>query len=266
LYFLMHYPTFEDKKMNHLEILKTSIHKAQKIAVFSGAGISTSCGIPDFRGSQGIYSTVQQNYSLPHPEALFEINFFKKNPEPFFDFSKTLFTQNVHPSFTHKFLAELEQQGKEISIVTQNIDMLHSRSGSSDVVACHGSYRSGSCLSCNTKFSISKFETNLQKGTIPYCECGGIIKPDIVFFGEQLPQAFFKKYENPPEADLLLIIGSSLKVAPAARYPLRVLQNKPETISVLINNDPTPYDEYFTFIIHNDIDETFKTLSTNNHK
>ena len=243
------------------ETLQKAIQKAGIIAVFSGAGISTSCGIPDFRGPEGIYSTVQQRYNLPMPESIFDLSYFRENPVPFFDFSREMFTKEVHPSLTHHYLAELEKEGKEISIVTQNIDMLHGRAGSTGVIACHGSYRTGRCMDCDKKYTINDYEDSLKTGTVPKCGCGGVVKPDIVFFGEQLPENFFEIYNSPPAADLILVLGSSLSVQPAARYPLRLMQHRPEAMSILINNEPTPYDDYFTLVIHRDIDETFKSMN-----
>jgi len=240
--------------------LLTAIDKAKTIAVFSGAGISTSCGIPDFRGPEGIYSAVQQRYNLPYPESLFEISYFKEHPDAFFDFSKELFTEAVHPSLTHSYLAQLEKKGKTVSIVTQNIDMLHGRAGSSNVVACHGCYRTGHCLDCEAIFTIDQYKDSLKKGEIPFCSCGGVVKPDIIFYGEPLPQAFYDIYDSPPPADLILVLGSSLTVQPAARYPLRLMQYRPGAMSVLINNEPGPYDSYFTLVIHQDIDEIFGSL------
>ena len=242
------------------ETLQAAIEKADTIAVFSGAGISTSCGIPDFRGPEGIYSTVQQRYNLPMPESIFDLGYFREHPEPFFDFSRELFTQDVHPSFTHRYLAGLEKAGKTISIVTQNIDMLHGRAGSSGVIACHGSYRTGRCMECGKEYTISDYGEALQQGTVPRCGCGGVVKPDIVFFGEQLPESFFEVYQSPPAADLILVLGSSLTVQPAARYPLRLMQHRPDAMSVLINNEPTPFDDYFTLVVNHDIDETFESL------
>lgn len=241
-------------------VIARALLDAKKIAVFTGAGISTSCGIPDFRGEKGLYATVKDRYNLPYPEAIFEISYFSQRPEPFFDFSRELFTTEIHPSETHRFLAWLEEKGKPVSIVTQNIDMLHERAGSRNVIPCHGTYSTGSCLSCNREFRIDEYIHNLADGQVPYCDCGGVIKPDVVFFGEQLPAAFFNIYQDPPAADVLLVLGSSLMVQPAAQYPLRLMQRDPGVFSVIVNNTPTTFDSYFTLIVREDLDDLFREV------
>lgn len=245
---------------NAAEVLTKALLDAETVVVFTGAGISTSCGIPDFRGEHGVYATVKERYHLPTPESIFEIDYFKTNPEPFFDFSRVLFTEEIHPSSGHKFLAWLETLGKRVSIVTQNIDMLHGRAGSSEVVPCHGTYRSAHCLDCGKLSHLPEYEQALHAGTVPRCGCGGIIKPDIVFFGEKLPDEFFRIYTCPPAADVLLVLGSSLLVQPAAQYPLRVMQHSPGILSALVNNTPTPFDDYFTLTLHKDIDSFLTTI------
>ncbi len=225
---------------------------AQKIIVFTGAGISTNCGIPDFRSPNGLYRTLKQRYNdLPYPEAIFDLGYFQENPAPFFDLSRDICSQNAEPSLAHKFIAWLESEGKIALVVTQNIDMLHHRSGLKKVLECHGTYRSAHCLSCRKYYTFEDIDDDMLAGEIPHCDCGGIIKPDIVFFGEALPQRFYELYAKPPDADLVLVMGSSLTVEPAAGFAVNLAQNIP---SILVNLEPTHYDGLFTYAIHQDID------------
>jgi NAD-dependent SIR2 family protein deacetylase len=235
------------------ELIKSSMH----IAVFTGAGISTSCGIPDFRSENGLYNIVKKKYNLPYPEAIFEINYFKDNPKPFFELSKDFFSNNVQPSISHKFIAWLEEKNKISIIVTQNIDMLHEKAGSKKVIACHGTYSHAHCQKCGKSYKFKEIEVSMKNGTVPYCTCNGIIKPDVVFFGEQLPEEFFKAYTNTPKTDLLIVMGTSLQVQPAAGFALKLAN---EVKSIIINKDPTYYDDVFTYKINDDLDKISNIL------
>ncbi len=227
------------------------ISSKKNIIAFTGAGISTNSGIPDFRGKGGLYETVLAKYHLPYGEALFDLNYFGENPLPFFDFSRELAADEAEPTLCHKFLASLEQEEKLERIITQNIDRLHRRAGSRRVFQCHGTYDTGHCRKCGKAFEYSSYEDALTRGEVAYCECGGVIKPDIVFFGESLPPEFYRLWENPPGTDLLLVLGTSLSVHPAADLALRIAANSP---SIIVNRDPTDYDSAFDYVIHEDLD------------
>ncbi len=227
------------------------VKKSNKIIVFTGAGISTNCGIPDFRGENGLYSIVQSRYNLPYPEAIFEIDYFAENPEPFFNLSRDLFLEVPAPSKAHEFVAWLEEMDKISLVVTQNVDMLHHRAGSIKVLECHGTYRTAHCMICDRLYNIEDIEHEMREGMVPYCDCGSVIKPDVVFFGEQLPGQFYEMYKKPPEADLLMVMGSSLNVYPAAGFALELTQHMP---SIIINLEPTQYDDIVTYSIHEDLD------------
>ena len=229
--------------------LLTSAHR---ILVVTGAGISTSSGIPDFRSPEGLYATAEERYHLPYPEAIFDINYFHTNPKPFFLLSKELLDAEIEPTPGHRFLAHLEQDGKTVWVVTQNIDMLHEKAGSKKVVECHGSYRRGRCLSCGRAFAFDEFARAIAAEEIPRCECGGIIKPDVVFFGEELPEDFMKLYFNPPPADLLLVMGTSLTVQPVAGFALSLAPSIP---SILVNREAGPHDREFDHLFHGELDE-----------
>ncbi len=245
----------------NIERLSQLIAKKNKILFFTGAGLSTSSGIKDFRGTNGIYQTIGDKYNLPYPESLFEINFFNKNPLPFYDFSKELFNHEIKPSFSHNFISALEKMSKISLIVTQNIDMLHEKSGSKKILNCHGSYNTAHCLKCKTHFNFNQFENNLKSGIPKNCKCGGIIKPDIIFFGEQLPEKFYHTIENPPDTDLLIVLGSSLTVQPAAMLPI-LIKKKFNVEMVIINNQSTEFDALFDIVIHQDIDTVFKNVNS----
>jgi NAD-dependent SIR2 family protein deacetylase len=226
--------------------------RSGKITVFTGAGISVNSGIPDFRSSNGLYSFVGEKYDLPFPEAIFEISYFKKNPAPFFDLSRDLVAGDIKPTLAHKFIAHLEEKNKLNLVMTQNIDMLHQKAGNKKVIECHGTYETAHCLDCGKKYGLNDIKSNLERGSVPYCDCKGVIKPDIVFFGEQLPGSFFDCLYNPPETDLFLALGSSLTVMPAASFAVQLARS---TTSVIVNLSETDSDGYFTHVFHEDIDE-----------
>ncbi len=228
------------------------IAESDHIVVITGAGISTGAGIQDFRSPGGLYSTAVQRYGLPFPEAIFDLGYFLKNPEPFFRLSAEMLLKDIQPTACHRLLAQLEDTGKKVQIVTQNIDMLHEKAGSSEVVECHGSYRSGCCMDCRRKYSYARFSEPLLEGKIPRCSCGGVIKPDVVFFGESLPEEFLSLYENPPRPDLVIVMGTSLTVHPVAGFAVTMAK---ENRSILVNRDPTDYSEIFDNLFLGDLDE-----------
>jgi NAD-dependent SIR2 family protein deacetylase len=232
--------------------LKELFSKSNKIFFFTGAGISTNCGIPDFRGPNGLYTFVQKKYALPYAEAIFDIDYFHKNPEPFFDLSKEFFAKSVKPSPTHKFISWLEEKNKVSLVMTQNIDMLHRAAGSKKIIECHGTYASAHCTKCKKEYSFGEVEENLKNGSVPYCKCSGVIKPDVVFFGEQLSASFYNAYRNPPEIDLAVIMGTSLTVQPAAGFALSVLESSK---SIIVNLTETEFDRLFDYKILSDLDE-----------
>ncbi len=186
------------------------------VCAFSGAGISTAAGIPDFRGVGGLYTTGKYD-----PDTVFDIGYFHHDPLPFFNFSRDLLAvvDQLKPTVTHSFLAELEDSGLLTSIVTQNIDPLHQLAGSNKVIALHGNYASAHCQSCSRSFDYSEFRQHLSESDIPRCDtCNGVIKPDVVFFGEMV-YGMEEAMTAVSNSRLLLILGSSLVVNPAASLP-----------------------------------------------
>ncbi len=192
------------------------INAAHTIAVLTGAGISTAAGVPDFRGPKGLYVTRRYD-----PETVFEIHAFDRDPAPFYQFSRDFLgtLAAIRPTFAHTFLATLEQAGKQVAVITQNIDGLHQKAGSARVLPIHGDYETARCRKCARECSGSALLELMGTMDIPRCAaCGGVIKPDVVFFGEMV-RHMDEAGRLVAEADLLLVLGSSLSVYPAAALP-----------------------------------------------
>lgn len=181
----------------------------------AGAGISTPSGIPDFRSpGSGLYDNLQQ-YDLPYAEAIFEINFFHHKPEPFFALAKELYSGNYQPNLTHYFVRLLHDKGQLLRMYTQNIDGLERLAGipPERLVEAHGTFSTATCTVCRRNYKGEDLCPDIMEGQVPTCPtCKGVVKPDIVFFGEELPQHFFKYLRDFPLADLLIIMGTSLEV------------------------------------------------------
>lgn len=229
---------FDAKIQRFAELLAAS----PKIAALTGAGISTESGIPDFRSSTGIYQTTS--------EAVFSIDFFNENPGEFYRIFGPFYAQTVaaKPNAGHVALADLTGKlGKQVEIVTQNIDALHSAAGSSSVWEIHGTLRTSSCVACERTFEPSVFGATVAAGQIPRCpECGGVLKPDITFYGEALPERALRSAQRAMwETRLLLVLGTSLQVYPAAGLPRECDADVP---FVVVNRTPTPLDRFATLV------------------
>eukprot|EP00057_Strongylocentrotus_purpuratus_P033119 XP_790234.2 PREDICTED: NAD-dependent protein deacetylase sirtuin-2 [Strongylocentrotus purpuratus] len=212
--------------------------KCKKVIVMSGAGISTSAGIPDFRTpGTGLYDNLQK-YNLPNPQAIFEIGFFKQNPEPFFTLSKELFPGAFYPTPSHFFIHLLHEKGILLRHYTQNIDGLDRMAGVPDelIMEAHGSFHTGHCLNCNEMYTEESMREKIMADLIPRCaKCNetGVVKPDVVFFGESLPPRFPTLVsEDFPQCDLLIVMGTSLVVQPFAS----LIDKVPETTPRLLIN------------------------------
>lgn len=229
--------------------LKEIISKSDNIVFFGGAGVSTESGIPDFRSVDGLYST-KYKYS---PETIISHSFFKSNPEEFYDFyiNKMIFL-NALPNAAHIKLAELEREGKLKAIITQNIDGLHQAAGSKNVLELHGSIHRNYCMKCG-KFHDVEFVVK-SKG-VPKCECGGIVKPDVVLYEESLNSDTLEKSVMYIEkADVLIVGGTSLVVYPAAGLINYFHGRK----LVLINKTSTPMDGKANLVINDSIGKVFE--------
>ncbi|KAI0201736.1 DHS-like NAD/FAD-binding domain-containing protein [Astrocystis sublimbata] len=198
--------------------------RAKRIVVMTGAGISTAAGIPDFRSPKtGLYHNLAR-LQLPHPEAVFDIDFFRNNPRPFYVLARELYPGNFHPTVSHAFVALLARRKLLRMLFTQNIDCLERVAGvpSDLIVEAHGSFATQRCIDCKEPFPDLEMRKCVDTATAPICKrdgCKGLVKPDIVFFGEQLPETFFNNATVPQEADLVIVIGTSLQVHPFAGLP-----------------------------------------------
>jgi len=227
--------------------VRTLIASSSRIVFFGGAGVSTESGIPDFRSADGLYS---REFEYP-PEVMLSRDFFNENPAAFFKFYRdTLVVGGIQPNRAHTALARLEAQGKLIAVITQNIDGLHQAAGSKTVFELHGSVDRCTCMRCGKKYAGT--EIMRQAPVIPRCSCGGILKPDVVLYGESLPEeAALGAVGAIRQADLLIVGGTSLVVYPAAGL-LRYFRGK---ALVLINRDATPYDGEADLVIRRPIGE-----------
>ncbi|WFD46593.1 Sir2 histone deacetylase Hst2 [Malassezia furfur] len=211
--------------------------KVQRVLIMAGAGISTSAGIPDFRSPvTGLYASLAK-YDLPYPEALFDIGFFRENPQPFYTLYKELYPDGSRykPTLTHCFFRLLEKKGKLLRVFTQNIDTLELLGGLSPdmLVEAHGSFAKARCIECKTEVDDDWLKEKVMSGSVARCEQPKCqkkdqvpsIKPDIVFFGENLPDRFFERLMDFRRAQVLLVMGTSLVVNPFAslidEVPLR---------------------------------------------
>lgn len=239
--------------MTDIEKLKKAIEDSNKIVVFSGAGLSTNSGIPDFRSADGIYN--EKLNSMFSPEEIISHSFFLKYPKEFYDFyfSKMVY-KDAKPNSGHIFFKELEKLGKDVTIVTQNIDGLHSLAGSKKVIEVHGTILKNYCMKCHKFYSLDDI---LSKKPVPYCDCGGIIKPDVVLYEESLNEKdIYGAINSIEEADMLIVVGTSLVVYPAASFVRYYRGNK----LVLLNKSATPYDSSCDIVIHDDIKNIVEEL------
>ena len=230
--------------MRTLEEIVKKVRNAKRLGALTGAGVSTLCGIPDFRGPQGLYRQ-------PDAERIFDIDWFDRDPSIYYNGCRELVygLENYQPGPVHLALRRLEEQGVLKGIATQNIDMLHQKAGSTNVYEVHGSPILHHCRTCGRERTFAEVCAQLKGGeTVAHCPCGGVFKPDITFFGESLPeQAFLSAQQLAYDADVFLVLGTSLTVYPAAGLPALTLRNGGELI--IVNAQPTSLDEhaYATF-------------------
>ena len=232
--------------------LKEIIDNSKKIVIFTGAGLSTNSGIPDFRSANGLYN--QKSKISYTPEEIISHSFFIRYPKDFYEFyfDKMIYP-NALPNIAHKYFAELERN-KEVSIVTQNIDDLHQMAGSHHVYELHGSVKRNYCMKCHKYYDLKEI---LNKKPVPYCECGGIIKPDVVLYEEPLNEkVVYQAIEKISEADTMIIVGTSLMVYPAAGHIRYFRGNN----LVLINKSQTSCDNIADLVINDDVCKIIENL------
>lgn len=237
--------------MEKLDTLKSWILEGKRIVFFGGAGVSTESGIKDFRSVDGLYS---QHFDYP-PETIISHSFYLRNPAYFFRFYREkMLPLGYCPNITHKKLADWEAQGKLLAVVTQNIDGLHQKAGSKRVYELHGSVLRNYCTRCH-RFYPAEF---IRDSTgVPKCDCGGIVKPDVVLYEEALNgETLEKSIRAISDADLLIVAGTSLTVYPAAGLVNYYKGNR----LVLINRDATAYDNRADLVLHESLGSVFAQL------
>lgn len=226
--------------------------KIKNVVIMAGAGISTAAGIPDFRSPEtGLYANLEK-YDLPYPEAIFDMDYFIDEPEAFYTLAKELCPGKFKPTITHRFMKLLENKGILKRVLTQNVDTLERLAGVSEelIVEAHGSFAEAHCLNCRHRMSLEEMKPLLLIGEPIWCKMKScrenseaLVKPDIVFFGESLPQRFFSHLTDLPEADLLIVLGTSLQVQPFASLVTNVSS---DCIRLLINLERVG-DQFFDF-------------------
>lgn len=234
-----------------LQKLKTWIQESNRIVFFGGAGVSTESGIPDFRSTDGLYN---QHFEYP-PEQIISHSFYLRDPAYFFRFYREkMLPLGFEPNVTHRKLAQWEKEGKLLAVITQNIDGLHQKAGSQNVLELHGSVLRNYCTRCG-KFYSAEFIKDSKD--IPKCSCGGIVKPDVVLYEEPLNENVIEKSIQAIEnADLLIVAGTSLTVYPAAGLVNYYHGNR----LVLINRDRTPFDNQADLVFHESLGKIFANL------
>ncbi len=227
--------------------LKQKITDSENIVFFGGAGVSTESGIPDFRSEAGLYSALKQFYASP--EELLSHSFFMRKPDIFFAYYReNLIHQSAKPNAAHLAIARLEAAGKLKAVITQNIDGLHQSAGSKNVFELHGSVHKNYCMNCKKRYPL---EFVMAAKSAPKCECGGIVRPDVVLYEESLDWNVMMQAQGAiADADLVIVGGTSLSVYPAAG-----LLAKYTGELVLINKTPTPYDDYASMVFREPIGE-----------
>ena len=237
--------------MDKIDKLRSWIAESSRIVAFTGAGVSTESGIPDFRSVDGLYN---QKFEYP-PETIISHSFYERKPEYFFRFYREkMLPLGFEPNITHNTFAKWEAEGKMLAVVTQNIDGLHQKAGSRRVYELHGSVLRNYCTRCG-KFHTAEFIRDSEG--IPRCSCGGLVKPDVVLYEEGLDADVIEKSVGAiATCDLLIVAGTSLTVYPAAGFVNYYRGNR----LVLINRDATPYDHFADLVIHESLGEVFTKL------
>lgn len=237
--------------MNNIDKLQGLIDRSDNIVFFGGAGVSTESGIKDFRGKDGLYKTKYNNYP---PEYMLSRKCLYDNTEMFYDYyRKNMDTSKAMPNITHKYLKKLEDRNKLKAIITQNIDGLHSLAGCKNVFEIHGTINKNYCDKCNKAYSSNYI---FASNGVVRCECGGLIRPKVVLYGEPLPEEFEEASYYISNCDLLIVAGTSLTVEPAASL-VKFFRG---SNLVIINLDKTPYDSIADLVINDSLGKVFSKL------
>lgn len=241
-----------------IEKLEQMIRKAKRLCAFTGAGVSTLSGIPDFRGAHGVYTDPWHGMQV---EDILDVDFFFRKPDIFYQWAKDVWykVDLYKPTIVHTTLAKMEKKGYLQSLYTQNIDMLHERAGSKNVYDVHGSVEHHHCTNCGKYFTYREVADKVLKGEVPYCDrCGNVIKPDIVFYGESLNNDILTRaFEEFSSTDLCLVLGSSLTVQPAASFPYYATRHGAPL--VIVNAQSTPQDGAAD-LLFKDLEQVFSVM------
>lgn len=236
--------------MHELETAASLLRDARSAIALTGAGVSTPSGLPDFRSpNSGLWQSV-------NPLEVASIYGFRRDPNAFFNWIRPLvdLVRRAEPNPAHIALARLEDLGYIKALITQNIDLLHARAGSRNMYEVHGNIRRATCVECFRSFPTEDFlEAFIETGDLPYCaDCGGLLKPNVILFGEQLPaKVLHAAYEASRECDLMLIAGSSLTVAPVSELPMVALSHGAQLI--IVNDEATYADRRASIVIRDDV-------------
>ena len=246
--------SFEHEIAEAAELIKNSRY----LVALTGAGHSTASGIPDFRSpDSGLWERSD-------PMAVASIWSFRQNPKSFYEWLRPLVRTmlDAQPNAAHVAMAELERRGFLKALITQNIDNLHQRAGSHKVYELHGHMREATCVRCYKVVPVDPLiEPLLAEGKVPYCACGGALKPNVILFGEQLPiRVFNAALQEAKRSDLLLVAGSSLEVIPAADIPFVALSHGAK--GIIVNFQPTDFDRHARVAIHGDVTEILPAIVT----
>lgn len=245
-----------DAKNARINKLLDWIEQSGRIVFLGGAGVSTDSGIPDFRSSTGLYGgSFGGKYGVLSVEQILSGEYFRRFPEKFYKFYfEHLVYPDAKPNIVHKALEKLERLGKLSAVVTQNIDGLHEKAGSGKVLCLHGSTASYTCVRCGSRYALDEIR---HMEIPPICSCGGIVKPDVVLFGESLDQdVMYEAAKCISEADMLIAGGTSLVVTPAALFVQYFRGDR----FVIINRDATPYDKFAHLVIREPLGEVFEAV------
>jgi NAD-dependent deacetylase len=238
-----------------VEHLAQMLQEAQYAVALTGAGVSTDSGIPDFR-SPGTGLWAQYN-----PFEVASLEGFRSNPERFYQFWRQRFAKlaSAQPNITHRVLAELEARGYLKCVITQNIDDLHRRAGSTRVLEVHGNYMRGLCIGCHRTYTIQEIFEKVERHRVPLCDhCHSLLKPDVVLFGELLTPDFDQALEEIAQSDLLVVLGTSLEV-----YPVAGLVPQAKSLGarlVIVNRDETPFDSIADLVIRSELQPVMAEL------
>lgn len=242
----------------NIKEFKKLIKNKTNIVFFGGAGVSTESGIPDFRSKDGLYNQHDVKFDMYQPEYLLSHDCLYHNPKVFYEFYRQkMDTRNFKPNDCHKALAKMEEDGKLLGVITQNIDGLHQIAGSKRVYEIHGTTSRCQCTKCEEEYEGSLIFD--QDSLIPRCpKCGGMLRPLVTLYGENLPNDFYNAQDLIYDSDMLIVGGTSLTVYPAAGivrdFPYH---SKP---LVIINNQETPYDKYARLVFHESLSKVFNDV------